>query len=368
MEILELEKRISRTLELVNNAESVSTRRRYYVELNSLVSIYSQITNRNININTINNTKMMKYTFIESLLSDLTINYKLFCKISSNIMKARKEADLAFQSKYVYKNYSPKFLGEIVASFFASLGPKYFDIYYKTLSNDRIFFNKSFGTGYTIFDYQDSSSYIFVNNNFRTLLSAIVLVHEFGHAFEYDYTKYSRKTSLAAKFNVTLETFPLLMELLFLDYLKRIKFNQNEIHKLEEEFYKDIISFTSELRFAFLISNRTIDSDGNLVIFDDSETEIIYSNLKDSDDFVSYSSNINVENSVNYMCGGFIATIYNYYCNQDLNFIKDIEKHFLDYEFYNSSEVIDKLPFVKEEIEKNLILSKKLRQIKTNQF
>ncbi len=368
MEILELQKRINRTLEIVNNAKSPSEKRRYFVILSGLVSIYNEITGSELQLGKTTQEKIMKYSFYEALLKEFNDNYANIYKISSGILQARKKEKCDFSLMYDFKTYSPKYMLEIFETFMASLGQKYYKIYKEAFKEGRVYFSKTYGEGFSIFDYEDLKSYIFVPKNKETLAFLSTIAHEFGHVFEFDETKFARKPYFTNKFNVNLEVFSMLIELLLFDYLRKINFNLNEVNKMEEKFYNDVIGYAAEIKFALSLSKIFIDYDCNLAIYDYDEADSVADKLEESDGIRYYTYNINLEDSMNYMYGGIIATIYRYYYNQDEAFISEIKKHFLDYEFYGTEEILDRLPLVREELNGFPILKKRLKQIKTNQL
>ena len=368
MEILELQKRINDTLEHVNNAKSISEKRRYFVYLSGLVAVYNELTNSELQLGHIGNGKIMKYTFYESLIKLFNENCENIYNLSSGVLQTRKEVGCDFRLKFNLKTYSPKYMMEVVDSFIASLGPKYYKIYHETLKNDLVFFTKDYAAGLSVFDYQKLRAFVFVPRNKQTLAFLTTFAHEFGHVFEYDYTKFSRKAFFTNRYNVNIEVFSMFIELLLFDYLKSIHFNSNEVNKMEEKFYNDVIGYASGIKFALSLSNFLMDYNCNLVICDYKEAYNTLNELQREVGITYYIDDVNLADSINYMYGGLIATIYRYYYNQDSNFIKEIEKHFLDYESYTTEEILDRLPFVREEFNDFKILRKKLEQIKTNQF
>ena len=369
MEILELQKRINANLMRVNSAKSISEKRRYFVYLGSLLATYNELTGENVQMWQTNNKAVMKHTHIELLSQELEKNKNFMQKISSGMLESKLESECNFRDRFVVKTYSPKYLFEVLESFLGVLGNRHYKVYKNIINNNDLVFNKEFAGGLTIFDYQKLKSVIFTSKDKTTLASLLTLVHELGHAYEYDYTKYSRKPFYVNKFNVTTEVFSMLNELLMIDYLKKINFDLVEVNKLEEKFYNDIINYAFEIYFAFSLRYLYFDDDSNLIIYDyneaiECENELI---KKYGHDFY-VTNDINLEDSVNYMYGGLIATIYRHYYNQDHKFMNEISKHFLDYEAYDTKEIINRLPFVNKELEEFSILKKKLCQIKTNQF
>lgn len=116
MELLKLQKRINENLDLVNNAKSISIKRRYFVYLCTLVEIYNELAHEDIQVAKYDNNKIMKRTFSESLLE------------------------------------------EVFEEFISSLGCKYELIYRNILENNNLFLSKKNTSGSTIFDYEAYSS------------------------------------------------------------------------------------------------------------------------------------------------------------------------------------------------------------------
>lgn len=367
MDVLELQKRIKNTLELVNNAKSISTKRRYFVHLSGLVSIYNQITGSEIEISELNNQKIMKHTFYQNFVAEIGRTYGILAQLSDGILQARKDVGCDFREHFVVETYSKKYLREILESFLASLGPRFYNLYKDATNEKRLFYNQKFGGGLSVFDYQELKTIIFAPYDQETIAFLVTLVHELGHTFDYEYTKCSRKAILVNQYNVNLEVFSMLMELLLLDYLKSIHFDPQATLKMEEKFYNDLIGFSSEVNFGLSLSMTLVDPELNLVIYDYNEAEKKALELTKRYGIDYYLDDINFEDSINYMYGGLIATIYRYYYSQDKSFIQEIFKHFLDYESYTTEEILENLPFVKDELNGYPILRKKLAQIKTNQ-
>ena len=334
MEILELQNRIKNILDCVNNAKSVSTKRRYFVYLSGLVSIYNHITGENISIGELDNQKIMKTTFYENFVHEITNKCGTLYEISDGILGIRKKVGCEFREQFLAKTYKRKYLSDIFESFLASLGDRFYQLYKEASEDGRLFYNQQFGGGESTFDYQTLKSTIFLPKDQETVPFLITMAHEFGHVFEYDYTKCSRKAAFTNKFNAHIEVFSMLMELFLINYLKKIHFDSSEVFMMEEKYYNDLIGFASEINFAFSLSLTLIDFNYNLVIYNCNEANRIYDEIVKKYGVDYIKGDINLEDSVIYMYGGLIATIYEHYYSQDKNFIKEICKHFLDYEAY----------------------------------
>ncbi len=369
MEILDLQKRIKKTLELINDAKSISVKRRYFVYLSGLVETYNLLTDSELKIGNLGGKQIMKHTFMESLVKEFNENGDIMQYIGHGILSARHVTNCYFRDRYFIKHYNIKYLKEIFESFLASLSDRHYKIYKDMLANDDIAFNQEFAAGFTIFDYERQKSVMFTSYDEETLPSLLTLAHELGHVYEFDYTKCSRKPYFTTKFNVNIEVFSMFTEGLLLDYLRKIHFDPEEVNKLEEKFYKDVVNYAAILCFTLSLKKFSMDSNYNLIIHDVEEANARVSELIGRYD-AEYSvvGSINLQDAVYYTYGGFISTIYRHYYNQDPSFIKEISKHFLDYQSYSTEEILEKLPFVMNELENFSILKKKLSQIKTNQF
>ena len=366
METIELREKIDKTLELFKNAKSISVRRRYFVYLSTLVATYNEITKENLSFKI---GRTMKHTFYENFVKEISVMNRILAYISREILESRKEVGCEFRENYVIKTYKQKYLMEIFESFLVSLDEKFYKLYKEALKDDRLFYNKEFGTGCTVFDYQTLKSTVFVPYDRETLSFLVTFAHEMGHVFEYDFTKHSRKAVLANKCNANCEVFSMFVELLMIEYLKKNYFDRSEALKIEEKYYNDLIGFATELNYALSLSVTFIDPNCNLLIYDYDDANKCAEALSKKYGVSYYLDDINLENSFNYMFGGLIATIYQNYYNQDKNFFKEISNHILDYETYNTKEILIRLPFVRNEINDGCpILKKKLEQIKTNQF
>ena len=367
MEILELQDRINYTLDALNSAKSISKKRRYFAYLSGLVSIYNSITGSKVQIAEMDNQNIMKPTFYQSFIQEISHTEGLLLGISDGILKTRQEVGCEFRPQFLARTYGRKYLSEILESFLADLGDRFYRLYKEAETDGRLFYNQEFSGGITTFDYPMLKSFIFLPKDRETIPFLITTVHELGHAFDYDYTKCSRKAVNAVKFNVNIETFSMFLEILLIEYLKRIHFDPDEVKMIEEKICNDLIGHASEVNFGLSLSETFIDPDFKLVLRDLDDAARCYDEFLQKYGLEYIKGDINYENSVQYMYGGLIANIYAYYYGQDRNFINEICKHFLDYEAYSTEEILERLPFVKEELNGFPILRKKLEQVKANQ-
>jgi len=365
MEILELQKRITKALYRTNNSNSISERRRNYVILSGLVEIYNNITNANIELRKYVNKRIMKHSFNYYLIKELNQNYNNIYKLSNDIVEVYKNVKWYSEPKRVFKNYKSTYLAEIINDFFASLGDKYYKIFKDLYEDKRVFSSNSFGDGFTVFDYEELKSTIFVPNDKSTLICFTVLAHEVGHVINYDITKYSKNPLTVNNYDISTEMFSMFIELIFFDYLKKIKFEQTEIQKVEERFYDDFLIYASQLKFLFSYHGSGIDKANNLVVDDVDEANKYLELLELKDGFTYFMYDANIKDAAYYTYGGVVADIFRYYFEQDNKFIYEIEKHFFDSEAYSSEEILDRLPYVRESLKDMKILKKHLNNIKT---
>ncbi len=368
MEVLELRKRIEKTLGLINDSKTISLKRRYFVQLSSLVSIYNGITKEKIQIAETNNQILMNPSFYQSFVSDVSRTRELLFGISDGILITRKEVGCEFRDIYYAKTYGRKYIKEILESFLASLGDRFYTLYKEALADGRLYLNMDFSGGYSTFDFQTKKVTVFGPRDQETVPFMLTIAHEFGHVFEYDYTKCSRKEKFTNKYNVSTEVFSMFLEVLLLDYLARIHFDSEETSKLHEKYYNDLIGFASEVNFGLSLATTLIGKDFILKIVDLDDASRCYDEFVKEYNLDYIKGDINFEDSVNYMYGALIATIYEYYYLQDPSFLKEIHAHFLDYYSYSTEEILERLPFVRQEIGGYHILRKKLEQIKANQI
>ena len=368
MEILELQNKINKTVELLNNAKSISTARRYFVYLSGLISIYNNITGSDLMISEVNNKAIMKKKFYENFVDDVNRNNKIIYKMSDGILKARKDTGCEFRKLFLARTYDRKYLIELLEEFLASLGERFYSVYKEALKDERIFYNQPFSGGITVFDYSSLKSTVFIPYDQETVTFLMTAAHKFGHVFEFDYTKCSRKPILTNRFDVNIESFSMFVELLLLDFLRKINFNPNEVATMEEKYYNDFVIYAAEANFGVSVPSAYIGNDLSLILTDVDETSKCYDKFVEKYDFDYLPEDINYEDSINYMFGGLIATIYAYYYSQDKNFLKEIYKHFLDFEAYEVSESLSRIPYLEKELDGFPILKKRLSKIKTNQF
>lgn len=347
MSLEELQERININLDKVNNAKSISSKRRYFVYLCGLVEVYNELTHENIQVAKYDSNNIMKNTLSENFFKELFYNGKLIFERSFNIVDAYKKTNWTTLDYLTFNTYSEKFLSELFEDFVSSLGVKYELIFKNMLKKNQLFLSKNDIAGATIFDYEKRTSYMFLPINKNNLYFFSILAHELGHVFEYERTKCSRKCEFVNNFNITTEVFALFIEILFCDYLKRINFNELEIKKLENKYYGDFLTYTTQIKFALSCPYLYVNKNGELISESMDEVNKYLKYLENEDNYKYYIQNINLTDSIYYMYGYFIADIYREYYNLNKNFIREIENHFFDYEAYASEEILKKLPYVK---------------------
>ena len=365
MEVERLRERITKTVNRVNNARTDSERRRYYVLLHDIVAIYNDITGEELIINEYIKEQILKHGQSYYLRKELGRNGKSIRDLASRIVGTYTSVKWDNHDiKIDFKNYSPKYLNEIVEDFLARLNPRYYQIFKSIRDDGRIIDRESFFGGHVTYDHEELKTYIFVSKKNNTITFCDDLIHEIGHAIQYDFTKYSRKTTSSIRYDITLEMFSMFIELIFIDYLKRINFNLEERRKLEEKWYTDHLIHASQMKFALTCPQAHIDEECHLFVEgeDVEEASECLNRLRREDNVCYYLYKTDVLDAICYMYGGAFADIFRHYFNQDPNFIHDVEKHFFDYEAYNSEEILDRLPHVKEDLQSMKILRHHLEE------
>ena len=365
MEVEELKKRISKTVDRVNNARTVSERRRYYVILHDIVSIYNDITGEELFINEYIKEQILKHGQSYYLRKELSENGKSIRSLASSIVRTYKAVKWDNHDiKIRFKNYSPKYLNEIVEDFLAELSHRYYQIFRTIRDDERIIGGESFFGGHVVYDHEELKTYVFVSKKNNTIAFCSNLLHEIGHAIQYDFTKYSRKTTSSIRYDITLEMFSMFIEFVFVDYLKRINFNLEEIRKLEEKLYTDFLIPATQVKFALTCPQAHIDEECQLFVDSEKveEASDCLNRLRRKDNLCYYLYHTDVLDAICYMYGGVISDIFRHYFREDPSFIHDIERHFFDYEAYNSEEILDRLPHVREELQSMKILRNHLKE------
>lgn len=363
MEIEELKQRIIKTIYLVNNAPSISKKRRYYVFLCDLIEIMNGITGDDIRVGKYAKGPIMKHPEVYYLIRELRSNYKNMLHLSDSIVQTYKDAkwdnhDLTAE----FKNYSLKYIQEIVDDFFASIDSKYYQIFRKTKEEKRIFRTQEHSSAHIVYDHADLKSYVFVPKNNYSILFAEDVVHEIGHVIQHDFTKYTMKTSSVNRYDITKEMFSMFIGIIFTDYLRKINFNAEETTKLEKKWYMDFLIFTTQLKFISSFPQACIDGECNLRILPEDELDALAYTIKleKEDNLMYHLYKTNAIEAAYYTYGGVLADIFRHYFRENPSFIHEIEKHFFDYEAYTTEEILDRLPHVRESLQDMSILRKHL--------
>ena len=364
MEIKELEERITKTICRVNNARSISEKRRYYVILNNLLEIKKRLTKSESSIYDLIEGRVMKHGKFYYFQKEMQANVQDMFDTSNSIVETFKSVKWNNHMNIEFKDFGFDYLSEIIEEFFGLLGPKYYRIYQELCEDNRLFRTERGRDAYTVFDYEFLKSYVFVPANNDSLLLWISIVHELGHVIVYELTKYSRKISSVSYYDITAEMFSQFMELIFLDHLRKVNFSPTEVQKMEEHFYSDFLLSALQIRFVTTYPGIYLDDNCDLHIREkDEESALEYlKRLEAHDNLNYYIYGTNVKKASYYMYGGVMADIFRHYFKEDRSILSEIEKHFADYEAYTSKEILDRLPHVREEIQSMSILRHHLKE------
>ena len=292
-----------------------------------------------------NDPEMLKFIddlmlpFAENVLEDM----QFFSDVS-------KKAINTFQSlKYpFYKNYrssvnrlTEKEEDEIIFGFLNSYDPKLLDLYKKKI-NDLEIFCASIGHGYAGLTYPFESlnkTVILLNGDIPYIGNAAILMHEFGHSYEYDIMYRCGVENYGSSIDVLpyTEVSSMFFQYAFYKYLKENKIYSDDTDTLLHRYYKLMFDHIYSMNIICNMDFVNINSYGYVPI--ENENLAKYANwIKEKLNYYDIPSNVgeefNFKDSFIYGLGGiFSIYLYDNYKDDPNNFRKEFRNALINYQY-----------------------------------
>ena len=148
------------------------------------------------------------------------------------------------EEKVSFDNKSASYLLNILEGFFNSLSPSLLSFYKKLSQNKQIFFVTSPDKNYqkrafSINDFfDDNKKYVYIYR-FNNMHDLSTLIHEIGHAYYNYLNSVNCYMDYNVDFDMKIEILSILLEALFINYLKYIHLD-NDALMLEKDFFNDL--------------------------------------------------------------------------------------------------------------------------------
>jgi len=320
---------------------------------------------------------------IIKLIEDYTIAFientlgmkEMFSEVPKSIIDTFAEVKYPF-----YKDYNKLLNGltdleiqDITFAFLNSFDPKLLNQYKEKLENCEIFdvgiYSK---TGYSGLTYPFESlrkNLIFCDNDINgSVLTASILMHEFGHSLEYDtmyrcgVTEYGRAIDKLPYSEVSSRFF----EYAFLNYLKENKIYENDANICLMGYYKTMLSYIYKISVIYEMNFVNINKYGYAEIKDPKVSEYANS-VKEKLNYYALPSEAGQEiayrDSFLYGIGGlFSIYLYENYKQDPNNFKKEFKNALINYR-YNDIDAFKDVGITTEILTKSPILKRALTKI-----
>ena len=218
-------------VELLNNYKEIIKEQKLNIKIPEILE-YEQVKYKN----KLDNFYVKDYKFFIKKFNEL---YNLNNGFINNISSILDEYAMPI-NYYVYKEkLNDETIIELVKNFFEYYDINIYNYFNFLLDNNRIFFNNSViddANGHFIYGYRDILPYICVEKT-NTINDMLVLSHEVIHGFvDYLLRNASSKEKRNIYYNNLDELYPKFIELVILDYLNIIKFNNKDINVYKKDF------------------------------------------------------------------------------------------------------------------------------------
>ena len=241
------------------------------------------------------------------------------------------------------RKYSEKDFVDILLSYYATYGDKYYKLAKKYFDEERINMGTVFDgyTGMYVGTMYTGSGYIFSTNSKFNSMTMNTLAHELGHAVDREMFLFSQKKRMTHYDDVFLEVPSAFFEFNFLNYLKKAHIDQegadiliNDMLLKISEAYGSIFSVLEDENEE---ETNNIDLMGNVVLSDGTKVE-----LRDS---ILYGLGYYTAIHMYALCGGdyknYMKEFYNFISSRKEAGIEgNIENLGISFEDYLSSEII----------------------------
>ncbi len=364
MSKLDIKCEINRLVELLDGKGGKTKKREIVLNIDALEELYFNLTGEKLGIAlTLIKEYPLNSSYTQSLADEVNRTANILRGLSKKIVNTYKSINWTYSFAGEYCNYNEKYLKEIMESFIASLGPKYYQEYKEVISENRVFYCCSDVTGLQItIPLLKNKSFILCPQDQHIIANIAADVHEFGHVFERKITRNSTTSSYVKQFNISVEIFSMLMERLFMNYLHKINFSQLEIKQLERDYYLSLLDNAMSLRLILnLNSGYIIEKDNGVVFKDITETIDLLKFLSEKDGYEYQLNDINLKDIVLYTYGTIISDVLaSHYEDGSLD-LKAIENAMFDVELYNSEEIIEHMPYMGEITDLNVLRKNLIR-------
>lgn len=292
-----------------------------------------------------NDPEMLKFIddlmlpFAENVLEDR----QFFSDVSKKAINTFQSLKYPFYKDYgrVFNRLTEKEEDEIIFGFLNSYDPKLLDLYKKKI-NDLEIFCASIGHGYAGLTYPFESlnkTVIFLNGDIPYIRNAAILMHEFGHSYEYDIMYRCGVENYSSSIDVLpyTEVSSMFFQYAFYKYLKENKIYSDDTDTLLHHYYKLMFAHIYSMNIICNMDFVNINSYGYVPI--ENENLAKYANwIKEKLNYYDIPSNVgeefNFKDSFIYGLGGlFSIYLYDNYKDDPNNFRKEFRNALINYQY-----------------------------------
>lgn len=298
-------------------------------------------------------------------------NKEFYFDISSRVINTYVDLKYPFYTDYcrLIGSLSPLQVEELTFDFLNNYDSELLNKYKDKIRNCELFDDSIYGkTGFSGLTYPFEylkKSLIFIDDDSSSVASASIVMHEFGHSFEYDIMykcgvdNYLPKISKLPYSEVASRFF----EYAFLNYLKENKIYENDVDICLSKYFKTMLVYMYEMNLICKMKNLNINEYGYAVI-DEQELSIYAKVMQERLNYYYSSSDIGEEINYNhaFLYGiGSLFSIYLYdnYKENKTEFKKEFVNALINYQ-YNDIEAFTRVGITKEKLVEGKILKRTL--------
>ena len=329
-----------------NRANTISKKKKLAIDLLLFEDVYNTIISNEKTFLWQKDSQMLdlidkvNYDILITFLDNININNESYSNIIDSVIDKYSKVGYPSYQNNPYVNKRPKLnrdkMLDIVYSFLSSYDNKCY-LQFKNQVNDYDIYGTQLYTctGVTSSINSLNKKFIFFHNAYTdTLLMYKVLMHEYGHCYEFNFNDADMIKSLSTPFY---EVSSMFFEYSFLNYLKEQKiFDSKELNQSYDEHYSEMFSYgiCANLLLKTSIDDMEMDENSNFILEDDEAVNYV-ENIKEEFNYYLLPSSggmINIKDSFIYFIGQlFSIHLYDNYKNDPKEFKKNFENALFSY-------------------------------------
>ena len=373
---------LSKINDKYNRANTISKKKKLAIDLLLFEDTYNTVVSSEKTFLWQKDSQMLdlidkvNYEILITFLDNINSNSESYSDIINSVIDKYKKVEYPLYQNNQFLNKQPKLnrdkMLDVVYSFLSSYDNKCY-LQFKNQINDYDIYGAELYTctGVTTFINSLNKKFILFHNAYTdTLYMYKVLMHEFGHCYEFNFNDDNLNKCLSTPFYEVSSTF---FEYSFLNYLKEQRiFDNKELSQCYDEYYNEIFCYGVDANLSLKtgIDGMEMDENSSFILEEDNIVDYV-ENIKEEFNYYLLPSSggmINIKDSFIYFIGQlFSIYLYDNYKNNPKEFKKNFENALFTYPNISDISAFNSLGINEEVLIKGSTLERVLNEFVNSQ-